>query len=143
MAWRPLGRTTVVGIVAAGTLALSAGVALAVDNNHNGQIDYTDNGLEVWCVQHVVHSYFGISIGPDNEDWDFGRDTERGVKKYQGPPYHSNLSIDGQVGVHTGHAMYTDVQSIRRTASQTGETALFRDTGDWLNKCTGASSLFR
>lgn len=131
------------GIVATGSFALSSGMALAGDNNHNGQIDLGDTGTAVWCVQHVVHSYFGISIGPRNEDSSFGPNTERGVRTYQGPPYHTNLSVDGQVGSQTGHAMLTDVNTVRRNASQHGDTATFDDTTHWLNTCIPASGVFR
>jgi peptidoglycan hydrolase-like protein with peptidoglycan-binding domain len=142
MAWRPLVRGAVVGIIAAGSLVLGTGAALAGDNNHNGQIDRGDTGTAVWCVQHVVHSYFGISVGSSGEDSSFGPGTERGVRIYQGPPYHTNLAVDGQVGRATGHAMLTDVNTVRRNASQHGDTATFNDTSHWLATCPPASSVF-
>lgn len=129
------GRTgATIGAIAAGMLVISTAVASA-------DINRGDKGKPVWCVQHVVHTYAGISVGPSGEDSDFGSNTEKGVVTYQkqmdAKPY------DGQVGNITGHVMFQDVTNIHRVAKQTGDTQLYQDTGSWLSDCPRASSYFK
>ncbi|WP_020638958.1 peptidoglycan-binding domain-containing protein [Amycolatopsis balhimycina] len=133
MQWRQAGRGATIGVLAAGMLAVSATAAFA-------DIVRGNNGQAVWCVQHVVHTYNGISVGPKGEDSDFGGNTERGVKTYQ---RRMGVDDDGRVGPITGHVMFQDVNNVRRIARQTGETDLFNDTGRWLNLCPPASSVFQ
>jgi peptidoglycan hydrolase-like protein with peptidoglycan-binding domain len=133
MQWRRIGRGTTVGAIAAGMLMISAAVASA-------DINEGDQGKPVWCVQHVVHTYAGISIGPSGEDSDFGSNTKRGVVTYQ---TQMGVTHDGQVGPVTGHVMFQDVTNIHRVAKQTGDTGLFNDTGRWLSDCPRASSYFK
>jgi peptidoglycan hydrolase-like protein with peptidoglycan-binding domain len=133
MQWRRVGRGTTIGVIAAGTLVISAAVASA-------DINRGDTGKPVWCVQHVVHTYAGIGIGSSGEDSQFGAATERGVRTYQS---RMNVDDDGQVGTITGHVMFQDVTNVHRIAHQTGDTALFNDTGNWLRDCPRASSYFR
>jgi hypothetical protein len=94
----------------------------------------------VWCVQHVVHTYAGISIGSSGRTASSGPATERGVVTYQ---RQMHIGDDGQVGTITGHVMFQDVTNIHRIAKQTGDTQLFQNTGSWLSDCPRASGYFR
>ncbi|MEU5265806.1 peptidoglycan-binding domain-containing protein [Amycolatopsis sp. NPDC021455] len=133
MQWRQAGRGATIGVLAAGMLAVSATAAFA-------DIVRGNNGPAVRCVQHVVHSYNGISVGSSGEDGDFGGNTERAVKTYQG---RKGIGVDGRVGPITGHVMFQDVQNLHQLAHHTGDTDLFTDTGRWLSTCPGASSVFQ
>jgi peptidoglycan hydrolase-like protein with peptidoglycan-binding domain len=133
MQWRRVGRGATIGAVAAGVLVISAAAASA-------DINQGDHGKPVWCVQHVVHTYAGISIGPSGEDSDFGPGTKRGVVTYQ---TQMGVDHDGQVGPVTGHVMFQDVTNVHRIAKQTGDTQLSQDTGSWLSDCPRASSYFK
>lgn len=124
-----------IGIVAATTVAavgLSISPALA-------DVDFGDRGVPVWCAQHVVHSYFHISIG-GSEDSIFGSGTESGVKTYQS--LKRTLRVDGIVGPNTGHAMRLDVDAIHHTAIQDHDTTQVNDTQHWLNTCPQAASVY-
>ncbi len=130
--------TTIVAAVVA-SLGLATTVALAGDNNHNGQVDYGDTGTAVWCAQHVVHTYAGISVGRSGEDSDFGSSTRQGVRDYQS---RNSLGVDGQVGPLTGHNMRGFVNQLHHQAIQDHDNALVQDTLHWLNICPSAASVF-
>ncbi|OXM65817.1 peptidoglycan-binding domain-containing protein [Amycolatopsis vastitatis] len=133
MQLRQVGRGATIGVLAAGMLAVSATAAFA-------DVVRGDHGQAVWCVQHVVHTYNGISVGPNGEDSDFGGNTERAVKTYQG---RKGVGVDGRVGPITGHVMFQDVSNLHQLAHHTGDNDLFIDTGHWLSVCPGASNVFR
>jgi len=130
---RRVGRGIAIGAMCGGMLMVSAAVATA-------DINEGDKGKPVWCVQHVVHTYAGIDIGPSGEDGDFGLKTKAGVQTYQ---RQMGIGHDGQVGPETGHVMFQDVTNIHRVAKQTGDTHLYQDTGSWLSDCPRASGYFK
>jgi peptidoglycan hydrolase-like protein with peptidoglycan-binding domain len=136
---RTLARGATVTTMVVASLGLATTVALAGDNNHNGQVDFGDTGRAVWCAQHVVHTYAGISIGSSGEDSDFGANTRQGVRNYQ---TIEHLGVDGQVGPITGHDMRLFVNDLHRQAIQDHDNALVQDTTNWLNLCPTASSVF-
>jgi peptidoglycan hydrolase-like protein with peptidoglycan-binding domain len=136
---RSIARGAIIASTVVTSLGLAATVALAGDNNHNGQVDFGDTGLAVWCAQHVVHTYAGIGIGSGGEDSQFGSATRQGVRTYQA---RESLGIDGQVGPLTGHDMRSFVNALHRQAIQDHDNALVQDTTHWLNVCPTASSVF-
>ena len=136
---RTITRAATIAAVVATSLGLATAVALAADNNHNGQIDYGDTGGPVWCAQHVVHTYARIGIGASGEDGQFGAATRQGVRTYQS---REHLGVDGQVGPITGHNMRLFVNDLHRRATLEHDNALVQDTTTWLNACPPAASVF-
>lgn len=141
MRQRNLARIAVTGATILGFLGVTATAALAVDRNRIGQVDRGDTGVPVWCAQHVVHTYNGISIGSSGEDSDFGSATESGVKTYQARK--GGLLVDGVVGNNTGHAMFVEVTALKISLMQHGDPSGAAEAQSWLTTCHNAFPVYK
>ncbi|WP_449484227.1 peptidoglycan-binding domain-containing protein [Streptomyces avidinii] len=95
------------GLITAGTATATAAptsVAQAVPSNQCGYYsgsaytDIGDSGSKVVEIQCLLEVFFGISVGPSSWDGQFGSDTEKAVKTFQG---RKGLAKDGKVGPNT------------------------------------------
>jgi peptidoglycan hydrolase-like protein with peptidoglycan-binding domain len=85
--------------------------------NYNCVVVRGHRGLPVLVVQESLVVCFGLSVGPNGPDGDFGGNTERAVKQVQS---WNNLSVDGRFGKNTSAAFWFQAYDHNNGGAHTG-----------------------
>jgi hypothetical protein len=71
--------------------------------NYNCVVVRGHRGFPVLVLQESLVACYGLYVGPNGPDSDFGENTERAVKQVQS---WNNLSVDGRFGPKTSAALW-------------------------------------